>query len=172
MKKVICSAVCILFFGSVFAQELFPVPTRTCEQKYTTVKYQTYSTLKSAINFAKSQGVSALDFGIYTGNLYAPSWNADIGFEGFVKSSIQTWESFKTELDGQIVITENTDGSVSMNFPKIAMSKYFTGDKPMATFEEAVDYFRGALKPIAAKFNSTVTLTVTETTIVFHFKKN
>jgi hypothetical protein len=148
------------------------IPTRTCEQKYSRVKSEAYSFFKSGVNFAKSQGVTPFNYGIYVGNLYAPNWNPEIGFDGFVKSAILTWESLRAEQDDKIIITEKQDGSVLMEFPKNAIIKYFAGEKPIATFEEVIDFFRGLMKPIADKYNGSVTITITETFLAFNFKKN
>jgi hypothetical protein len=158
--------------GSIFAQERYTVPELTYKQKHIRVLSETYGFVTTGINFAKSQGVSPYDYGIYVGNIYASYWNPEIGFEGFVKNVIRTWESLRTDQDAKIMITEKSDNTVSMEFPKNEMTKFLGGENPIATTEEVVEYFKGLLKPITAKFKSSATIDITDTYITFIFKKN
>jgi hypothetical protein len=172
MKKIICILVSVAFMFSLYAQEKYTVQVRTDLEKYITVKSQFYSFMNAGISFAKSKGVSPFEYGKYVGNLFAPSWNQEIGFEGFVRSVIRTWESMKTDTEGTITVTEKPDGSVIMEFPKVSMMKYFAAGIPIATFEECIEYFRGVIKPIADKFSCSLTLIANENFLVFTFKKN
>ena len=144
----------------------------TYKQKLTRVIPEAYGFLTTGINFAKSQGVSPYDYGIYVGTIYASSWNPEIGFDGFVNNAIRTWESLRTDQDGKINILENTDNSVSIEFPKNAMTKFLGGENPIATIEEVGEYFTGILKPITAKFNSSVRIDITDAYFTIIFKKN
>lgn len=172
MKRLICIALSVLFMGSLFAQEKFPVPDVTLEKKNSIILANMYGMITSGISFAKSQGVSPHDYGMYVGNIFVHSWNPDIGFDGFVKGVIRSWESFKTDQDGTIRITENPDHSVTMEFPKIAMTKYLGKDSHHATIDEAVECFTGMLKPFGTTFNCAVTIDVTDTYLVFNFSEN
>ena len=108
--------------------------------------------MTTGINFAKSQGVSPYDYGIYVGTIYASHWNPEIGFEGFVTNAIRAWASLMTDQGGKIIVTEKADNSVLMEFPKNEMTKFLRKENPVATTEEVVEYFNGVLKPITAKF--------------------
>ena len=144
----------------------------TYKQKHSRTLSETYGFVATGINFAKSQGVSPFDYGIYVGTIYASYWNPEIGFEGFVKSVIRAWECLRTDQDGKISVTEKADNTVLMEFPKKAMTKFLGGENPIATTEEVVEYFKGVLKPITAKFKSSVTIDITDTYITFIFKQN
>ena len=172
MRRFICIALSVVLMGSLFAQERFPIPELTYEQKYSRVLAETFGFVSTGINFAKSQGVSPYDYGIYVGNIYASYWNPEIGFEGFVKSFIGSWECMKTDQDGKINITENSDNSVSIEFPKNAMTKFIGRENPIATIEEVVEYFKGILTQITAKFKSSVTIEITDTYLTFNLKEN
>jgi len=158
--------------GSLFAQERFPVPELTYKQKHSRVLSESFGFVTTGINFAKSQGVSPYDYGIYVGTIYASYWNTEIGFEGFVNFVIPTWESLRTDQYDKIIVTEKADNSVLMEFPKNAITKFLGGENPVATIEEVVDYFKGILKPITAKFKSSATINITDTHITFIFKKD
>ena len=172
MKRLICIALCVLFMGGLFAQERFPVPELTYKQKHLRSLSEAYGFMTTGINFAKSQGVSPFDYGIYVGTIYASYWNQEIGFEGFVNNAIRSWESFRTDQDGKIIVTEKADNSVLMEFPKNMMTKFLGEENPIASTEEVVEYFKGVLKPITAKFKSTATIDITETHLRFIFKKD
>ena len=158
--------------GSLFAQEKFPVPELTYKQKHSRVLSETFGFVTTGINFAKSQGVSPYDYGIYVGTIYASYWNSEIGFEGFVNSAIRAWESMMTDQDDKIIVTEKADNSVLMEFPKNAITKFIGRENPIATTEEVMEYFKGVLKQITAKFKSSVTIDITDTHITFIFKKD
>lgn len=172
MKRFICIALSVLFMGSLFAQEKFPVPDMPLEKKNSIVLMNMYGMITSGISFAESQGVSSHDYGMYVGNIFVHSWNPDIGFDGFVKGVIHSWESFKTDQDGAIRITENPDNSVKMEFPKIAMTKYLGKESQQGTLDEVLDCFRGILKPFGTTFNCAVMIDVTDTYLVFNLSPN
>ena len=171
MKKLFCFLTGLLFWGSLFAQEKFPVPERTCEQKHNMVMYQSWSMIHASINFAKSQGVSPYEYGKFVGGLFAPSWNPEGGFDAVVATMLNVWESFKTDADGDIVMNEMEDGSVSMDYPRKALEKYISGENSYTSMDEIVEYFQGVLKPIADYMGCTVNLKLTETSMVFTVKK-
>ena len=135
MRRFICIALSVLFMGSLFAQERFLVPELTYKQKHSRTLSETYGFVTTGINFAKSQGVSPYDYGIYVGTIYASFWNPEIGFEGFVKNAIRAWESLRTDQDDKIIVTEKADNSVMMEFPKNAMTKFLDKENPVASIE-------------------------------------
>lgn len=166
MKKLLCLLLPLLFIGSLNAQERFTVPERTHDQKHQRTIYQSWSVYAVGINFAKSQDVSAYDYGKYVGSLFAQSWNKESGFDGFVRGMIFNYENFRTEADGEIVIVENDDGSVVVKFPAIMLKKYFPEGNPYASFQEALDCFQGMLENIGDYMGCTAIQEVVGETIV------
>ena len=172
MKRIICIALSLLFVGALLAQEKYTVPELSYEKKHSRVLGETYGFLTTGINFAKSQGASPYDYGLYVGTIYASFWNSEVGFEGFVKNVILSWESLRADQDDQMIVTEEMDHSVLVEFPKNAMTKYFAQEKPVATIDEVVEYFNGVLKPITAKFNSSARVENTDVYLTITLKKN
>lgn len=171
MKKLLSIAICLVFIGSAFGQEKFLVPERTPEQKHNRTMSQFWSVFAAGINFAKSQDISPYDYGKYIGNLFAPGWNKENGFDGFVNGMIFNWENFKTDADGPMVIKEKDDGSVIIILPVTAFEKYLPEGNAYASFIDAMDCMQGMLEPIADYLGCAVNQEVTEESIIHTFKK-
>lgn len=170
MKKLLCLLLPLLFIGSLNAQDRFIVPERTPDQKHQRTLYQSWSVYAAGINFAKSQNVSAYDYGKYVGSLFAQSWNKESGLDGFVRGMIFNYENWRIEADGKIVIIENDDGSVVIKYPAIMLKKYFPEGNPYASFQEALDCFRGILENIGDYMGCTATQEIVGETIVNSIK--
>ena len=167
MKKILSIAICLVFIGSAFGQEKFIVPELTSDQKHERTLFQFWSVYEAGINFAKSQDVTPYEYGKYIGNLFAPSWNKENGFDGFVNGTIYNWENFKTDADGQMVINEKDDGSVIIKFPAAAWKKYFPEENSYASFQDALDCLKGIMEPIADYMGCTIIQEVTEESIIY-----
>lgn len=171
MKKLLSISICLLFIGSVFAQEKFVVPERTPEQKHRRATLMFWSWYGAGINFAKSQGVSAYDYGKYVGTLYAIGWNKENGLDGFVNGMIFNWKNMKFDADGEIVVKENDDGSVVVTYPAIIIKSYFPEENPYASYKESIDCFRGTMEEIGDYLGCTFSQEVTDDFIVNTFRK-
>jgi hypothetical protein len=55
MKKIFFSMVCILLAGTLLAQEKYPIPVRTADQKHGRTLSQFYWVNAAGIAFAKSR---------------------------------------------------------------------------------------------------------------------
>lgn len=171
MKKLLSITICLLFIGSVFAQEKFVVPERTPEQKHRRTTYMLWSWYSAGINFANSQGVSAYDYGKYVGTLFAKGWNKENGFDGFVNGMIFNYENMRFATTDEITIKENDDGSVVVTYPAVMIKSYFPEGNPYASYQEGIDCFRGVLENIGDYLGCTVSQEVTEDLIVITFRK-
>jgi len=157
--------------SSIFAQEKYIVPELSSNQKHVRVLSETYAQMAAGITFAKEQGVEPYDYGIFVGSIFAAYWSPEIGFEDFVNSLIRTWESLRTKQGAGLNITEASENTVLMEFPKNEIAKFLGKENPIATIEEFVEYFKGMLKPITAKLKTSATIDLTDTSISFTFEK-
>ena len=103
MKKLLSIAICLVFIGNAFGQEKFTVPEQTSEQKYEEVMSEFWWILSAGINFAKTQDVSAYEYGEYIGNIFVPSWNQENGFDGAKQTS---WAGKYEQLTNEDVAIE------------------------------------------------------------------
>lgn len=171
MKKLLSLLFCIVLMGTVIGQEKYTVPEISVETKLNRTYYQTWAMLAVGVDFAKSQGVTPYEYGKYIGKVFAPSWNKEAGFEGFVKGMIYNWESFKVDEDGPLVVKEKEDGSVLLILPIQAWKKYFPEGNPYATFEEVLTCMRAMVEEIADYLSSEVKPELTEESIIYELSK-
>ena len=170
MKKILSFAICMIFICNAFGQENFAIPERSPEQKHQRTIGQYYYIIAAGINFAKSQDVSAYEYGKYAGSLFSQTWNKESGLNGFVRGMIFNYENLRTEADGEIVILENDDGSVVVKYPAIMIKKYFPELNPYASFQEFLDFYLGFLENIGKYMGCTVVQEVVGEIIVNTFK--
>jgi hypothetical protein len=171
MKKLLSLLFCLVLMGTVIGQEKYLVPEIPVEKKLNMTYSQTWAIIAVGVDFAKSQGVTPYDYGKYIGKVFAPSWNKEAGFEGLVKGGIYSWEGFKTDEDGPMVVKEKDDGSVLLIIPIQAWKKYFSEENPIATFEEVIDCLRAVIEEIADYMSSEVKLEITEESIICELSK-
>jgi hypothetical protein len=171
MKKLLSFAICLIIIVNAFGQAKFSIPERTHEQKHQSTMSQFWGFYAAGINFVKSQGTSPYEYGKYIGNLFAPSWNKENGFEGLVNGTIFIWENFRTDADGPIAIKEKDDGSVIIKLPVDTWKKYLPEGNPYASFKDAMECMQGIMEPIADHMGSSFNQEVTEDSIIYTFKK-
>lgn len=149
---------CLMFIGSVFAQEKFTVPERTVEQKFHRALYSGWTNFAAGIMFAKSQGLSAYEYGQFVGKEFAKSWNKENGFDGFVRGMLFNYESSRFESDDEIVVKEIDDGTVIIEYPTVIFKRYFPEDNIYVSYEDAKDCFKAVLFEIGDYLGCKVSL--------------
>ena len=98
----------ILLAGIVFGQGKFTVPELSFEQKHDRTNSQIPVFLAAGINFAKTQDVTPYEYGKKIGKLFAPTWDKEAGFDGYVNGMIYISESSRTTDDGSSTIISYT----------------------------------------------------------------
>ena len=171
MKKSLSLLFCLVLMGTVIGQEKYSVPEVPVKKKLTRTYIQTWAIIAVGVDFAKSQGVTPYDYGKYLGKVFAPSWNKEAGFEGFVKGIIYNWECFKIDEDGPMVIKEKDDGSVLLIIPIQTWKKYFPEENPYATFEDVIACMQAMIEEIADHMSSEAKVELTEESIIYEFSK-
>jgi len=95
MKKSIFILIALLFVMPLFAQETFKVPEMTLNQKYDQALGNLDYVIIVGIDYVKSQGGVAADYGKYMGSKIAPMWDKNAGFNGFVYGVMYNLLSFQ-----------------------------------------------------------------------------
>ncbi len=171
MKKKILYLVCIVLTGVLSAQEKYPIPSRTADQKHGRTLSQFYWINAAGIAFAKSQGISPYEYGKYCGNLAAPSWGSGNDFEGLVKGMIYNLENFRHVTDTPLIVKENEDGSVSIIASDKQMHRFYPEGKSVVSYEEVKESMKGSMEPIANHMGATITMETQDTLLVFKVMK-
>jgi len=171
MKKYLAFFTCLILACSLFAQEKYPIPVRTGDQKHARAMYQYWALNAGGINFAKTHGVTPYDYGKYMGNLFAPSWGAGNNYEAYVRGMIGNWESMRLSSDPVLVVKEEKDGSVIVTTNEITLHRYFPEGNGYSTYNEFIEYFRGIGDPIADHMGAKVKIELIDTLIVFTMRK-
>ena len=167
MKKIFFFVICILIAGSLIAQEKYPIPVRTADQKHGRTLSQFYWVNAAGIAFAKSQGVSPYEYGKFCGNLAAPSWGPGNDFDGLVKGFIYNMESFRHVTDAPLIVKENEDGSVSIVISDKQMHRFYPEGKSVVSYEEAKESMKGTFEPVATHMGAIITMETQDTLLVF-----
>jgi hypothetical protein len=171
MKKIVLSVICILMAVTLIAQEKYPIPVRTADQKHGRTLSQFYWVNAAGIAFAKSQGVTPYEYGKFCGNLAAPTWGPGNDFEGFVRGIIYNLENFRHVTDTPLIIKENEDGSVSIVASDKQMHRFYPEGKSIISYEEVKESMTGSFEPIAAHMGAIITMETKDTLLVFTLKK-
>ena len=171
MKKIFFFVICILIAGSLIAQEKYPIPVRTADQKHGRTLSQFYWVNAAGIAFAKSQGVTPYEYGEYCGNLAAPTWGPGNDFEGLVKGIIYNLENFRHVTDTPLIVKENEDGSVSIIASDKMMHRYYPEGKSVVSYEEVKESMKGSFEPIATHMGAKITMETKDTLLVFKVMK-
>lgn len=167
MRKLVVISALLLFAGFAFSQGKFTVPDITPAQKHLQTNFQFWVMHAAGINYAKAQGTSPYEYGKHIGNLFAPSWNKEAGFDGFVNGIIYNWETFKSDDDGPMKIKENDDGSVTIEYPIKAWKKFLPEDNAYASFQESMESIRGIGETIADYLGCTIAQEISQESILF-----
>jgi hypothetical protein len=171
MKNLLIAFACVCTTCSALGQEKFSVPEIPVTAKHQQVVFQFYSIFGGSVQFAKTQGVSPYEFGQYLGELFAPTWNEEAGFEGFVNGSIYIWESFNTVEDGSVSVDESDDGSVVVKVPIQSRKRYLTGEPSFMSFEDLHLCMQGLMEPIAEHLGVTFSQEVAEDAVIYKFHR-
>jgi hypothetical protein len=149
MKQVFLTLLCMAVAAGLLAQEKYPTPTPTADQKFKRAVNQYWSLTAAAINQAKANGITPYDYGKSIGKLYAPTWrNPD--FDGFVKGMLWNFEMFRAPQEKQAVAKENSDGSVTLSMDDKVIHGFFANKPFNVTYDEVLDYYKGITEVFAS----------------------
>ena len=146
MKNSIFFIAAIFLTTGLCAQEKFNVPEVLVEQKLQRMVGQFDAIITVGINYAKTQGLTAAEYGTLIGEQFKYSWNKDAGFEGFVKGMLYNMSCFLS--DPGIEITINTAEKVK--FKTRLMGTGIKNNEPVygVTHKEYMDFLKAITSTI------------------------
>jgi hypothetical protein len=115
MKKLFLLSVVLSFVCATHAQTEFSVPSPTLEQKYDNTRWLMNNYIISCISVAKSDGMTAKEFGKKCGEVFAPLWDVNTGFEQIVNFMLDYW----AWLADDVQIIEQSNEKVVITVPHI-----------------------------------------------------
>jgi len=135
MKKITFIIVALLISCVTFAQTKFAVPELSDAQKLQTARNLGYNNIIAAINFAKSQGLTAAEYGEYEGKLFP--WNKENGFEGWINGFIY----MNVAMAGNVKILEQSENKILLRVSDIYPEFEQRGEKFGVTYEEFLKWY-------------------------------
>ena len=155
MKKIYLLSIALFLVCAVNAQTEFSVPTPTLEQKYNTTKMFMNNNILALITVAKNEGMTAEELGKKSGEVFAPNWDENTGFEQFVNFMLISWVTLVEDVQ----ITEQSNEKVVI----IASSLY----KPLedqgvllgSSLEEYIAFLSAMMGEIANRFDLSCKMT-------------
>jgi hypothetical protein len=151
MGKMICIFICITLFNTVCGQESILVADGTPGQGLSYEVCSQWDHMSAAISFAKIKGTTPNEFGKYTGNLFASVLNEEYGFSAFSQDIIHRWKNWRTNMDTEIFIIDQTEDSFACKVSLEGLKTYI-GDqgKLGVSFDEMMQCITGIYEQIAA----------------------
>jgi len=171
MKKYLTFIICLVLAGNLLAQEKYPLPVLTGDQKHGRMLGQFWYLGAAGCNFAKTHGVTAYEYGKYIGNLYAPTWGEGNNFEGYVKGVIYNFECMRLNSDSGMVVKVNEDESVSIRLDGNFLKKLFPEGNGFASYDECVEFMKGVFEPISDHMGATIKIEFQENLMITTLKK-
>ncbi len=147
MKKLIVFIAAIFLTIGLYAQQEFIVPEVPVSVKHQRMLFQFDAMLAVGINFAKTQGLTAAEYGSLIGEKFKYSWNKEAGFEGFVKGMLYNASCFLVNPD--IEITTNTTEKVTFKTRLWAASIKVNEPVYGVTYKDCMDFFNAMASKIA-----------------------
>jgi len=133
------------------AQEKFSVPQVTTDQKIEILYSHVVAYAATGISFAKSQGVTAEDYGKFIGKKFTAYWNPDDGFSKLVNQLMFILAGMHPNNEMQIV--DQNAKSITFKLKNVDLS---FRDGPMfdVTYQDFLDCSLGIIEVIAKHMNS------------------
>lgn len=169
MKKSIFFIAAIFLTTGLCAQEKFSVPEVPVEQKHQNMVFQLNSIMTVSIHYAKTQGLTAAEYGTFIGEQFKYSWNKDAGFEGYVNGMLYNMSCFLADPGIEIV----TNTAEKVKFKTRLMGAEIKQNEPVygVTYKEYIDSFKAITSTIADYLGCKSELSYDEEWMYFTFSK-
>jgi len=109
MKTILAAFVSVVLASAFASAEEVKVPERTPAQKQDRAVNLCTANIAVAIAYAKSRGATVDDYAAFCGDQYAPEWNKEAGFAGFVGGTLGIWESYRRDDEPPIAILAQSE---------------------------------------------------------------
>jgi hypothetical protein len=147
MKKAVLFLLGLLVVVPLLAQETFKVPELTLNQKYDQTIVNLDYMVIVGVDYAKSMGKTAADYGKYLGSKAALSWDKNAGFNGFVYGSLYNLLSFQNTPELEMLV--NTPDKVNLKMHLMAQWLKKQGKIMNVTYLDYMDCISNSFNAIA-----------------------
>jgi hypothetical protein len=158
MKRIFLVSILLSLVCAANAQTTFSVPSPTLDEKYSLAKNFMYNNILTAVAVTKNAGMTAEELGKKCGEIYAPAWDAETGFNEFVNAVIYHYSCLSDNLQ----IIEQSKKKVvliaSPIYPILENRGVFFG----TSIEELVVFLNSVYSEIANHFNLNCNMTWVE----------
>jgi len=169
MKSFAITVAFVFVLFSLTAQEKFEVPQLTPEQKTEVLYNHVIAYCVTGISFAKSQGVSAEDYGKFIGKKFTAFWNPEDGFPMLVNRMMFILAGLHPGNEMQII--NQDDSSISFKLKNVDLM-FQNGPMFDVTYKDFLDCSYGLISVIAKHMKSTFSHEMTEDGwYIVHLKK-
>ncbi len=147
MKNLILFIAAIFLTMGLYAQQEFIVPEVPVAQKHRSMLSQYDGLMAVSIHYAKTQGLTAAEYGSLIGEQFKYSWNKEAGFEGFVNGWLYSAACFLVDPGTEI----KTNTAEKVEFKTRLWAASIKANEPVygVTYEEVVDFFEAMVIKIA-----------------------
>lgn len=168
MKKLFFIPVLFLV-TSLYAQEAFVVPNMECAYKYQFMTSQANVMILAQINYAKACGKTVEEVASYNGELFAKTWNKEMGFNGLVKGMLH--HSVCLTPSGTSEILEQSTEMIKIKLTNIFPALKKSGTVLDVTYDEYFRFIRILMSKISEKMGGEFTLQDTPEGMIWTIKK-
>lgn len=155
MKKLFLLSILLSIACATHAQTEYAVPAPTLEEKANTNKMLMNNNILALITVAKSDGMTAEEFGKKSGAVFAPNWDENTSFEQFVNFNLYSWACMG---DGVQIIEQSNEKVVikasSIYRPLEEQGVFFD-----TSVEDYTEFFNAMLSVIAVHIGYSYELT-------------
>lgn len=150
MRRIIVFAVTLLAGSILVAQQQLTVPQPSQEEKIEVLYQHVIAYATTGIAFAKTQGVSAEEYGRFIGKSFIPFWNPEDGYHVFAEGLMFILAAMY--FDNQMEILEQNDKMVRFRMKNVDLS-FREGPMFGVTFEEFLECSKGVITELADHMN-------------------
>lgn len=159
MKKIISIVLCLFTFSVINAQQKFSVPEVSSEQEKEILYNHVIAYFATGITFAKTQGVSAEDYGKYIAEQFKPFWDPSQGFPAFANTTMFILKGMHPANEMQIV--EQSDKMLLFKMKNVD-AIFQMGPAYGITYAEFLECSKGTLETLANYMNTSFEQKTTE----------
>ena len=158
MKILFLVSIVLSFVCATHAQTEFSIPTPTLQQKYDNTRWLMNNYILACISVAKSDGMTAEEYGRKGGEVFVPLWDENTEFEQVVNYMLDYW----AWLADDVQIIEQSDKKVIITVPHIYPWLEDQGVIVGVSLEEFIAYMNTAHKILFNHFDVGFDLTKEE----------
>lgn len=171
MKRYFALIICLIMTANLYCQEKYPVPTRTCEQKFNWSNWVGWLWMGYSAKIAKEDGENLYESGRRMGQLVAPTWGKqEANLDALVKGWVGNCVNFQRAKDSAPEVKENPDGSVSVIADDNSIHDFFM-EGGSISYDEFLEYWKGIFDVVADYKGATILIDHQDSLMVYTFRK-